>query len=285
MTAIRAEGLRKRYPGFELKDVSLEVPKGSIVGFIGENGAGKTTTIKAIIGAIHADGGKVEIFGRDFARHGKALKQDMAVVTEDSFFHADLTAEDVSRIMRRMYARWDDARFREYLNRFKLPADKRIKELSRGMRMKLAIAAALSHHPKLLILDEPTSGLDPVVRSEMLDVFLDFIQDEEHAILFSTHITTDLEKIADYIVFIHDGRIIFSRSKDELLEQYGIMKCGQDEFRDVDPADFVGVRRYDYGCEMLVRDRQAMRRKYPHLTIDPAGIEDIMLYHVRGEKP
>lgn len=284
MTAIRAEGLRKRYPGFELKDVSLEVPKGSIVGFIGENGAGKTTTIKAIIGAIRADGGKVEVFGRDFARHGRALKQDMAVVTEDSFFHENLTAEDVSRIMRRMYARWDDARFREYLNRFKLPADKLIKELSRGMRMKLAIAAALSHHPKLLILDEPTSGLDPVVRSEMLDVFLDFIQDEEHAILFSTHITTDLEKIADYIVFIHDGRIIFSRSKDELLEQYGIMKCGLDEFPRVDAADYVGVRRYGFGCEMLVADRQAMRRKYPHLTIDPAAIEDIMLYYARGGK-
>lgn len=282
MTAIRVEGLRKRYPRFELRDVSLEVPKGSIVGFIGENGAGKTTTIKAIVGAIHRDGGKVEVFGQDFARHGKALKQDMAVVTEESFFHEDFAAKDVALVMRRMYARWDDARFAHYLGRFKLPADKRIKELSKGMRMKLAIAAALSHHPKLLILDEPTSGLDPVVRNEILDVFLDFIQDEEHAILFSSHITTDLEKIADYIVFIHDGRIIISHAKDELLERYGIMKCGLDEFRGVDPADCAGVRRYDFGYEMLVSDRQAMRRKYPHLTIDPATIEDIMLFCVRS---
>jgi len=282
MTAIRAEGLRKRYPRFELKDVSLEVPRGSIVGFIGENGAGKTTTIKAIIGAIRTDGGKVEIFGQDLAKHGKALKQDIAVVTEESFFHEEFTAKDVALVMRRLYVRWDDALFGHSLERFNLPPDKRIKELSRGMRMKLAIAAALSHRPKLLILDEPTSGLDPVVRSEILDVFLDFIQDEEHAILFSSHITTDLEKIADYIVFIHDGRIILSRPKDELLEQYGIMKCGTDEFRRVDAADYVGVRRYGFGCEMLVPDRQAMRRKYPHLTIDPASIEEIMLYYARG---
>jgi len=282
MTAIRVEGLRKRYPRFELKDVSLEVPKGSIVGFIGENGAGKTTTIKAIVGAIRRDAGKIEIFGRDFARHGKALKQTIAVVTEESFFHEEFAAKDVALVLRRLYDRWDDALFRHYLDRFNLPPDKRIKELSRGMRMKLAIAAALSHHPKLLILDEPTSGLDPVVRSEILDVFLDFIQDEEHAILFSSHITTDLEKIADYIVFIHDGRIILSRPKDELIERYGIMKCGLDEFQRVDAADCVGVRRYGFGCEMLVRDRQAMRRKYPHLTIDPAAIEDIMLYYARG---
>jgi len=282
MTAIRVEGLRKRYPCFELKNVSLEVPRGSIVGFIGENGAGKTTTIKAIIGAIRTDGGTVEIFGRDFARHGKALKQDIAVVTEESFFHEEFAAKDIALVMRRMYVRWDDALFRRYLDRFNLPADRRIKELSRGMRMKLAIATALSHHPKLLILDEPTSGLDPVVRSEILDVFLEFIQDEERSILFSSHITTDLEKIADYIVFIHDGRVVLNRPKDELLAEYGIMKCGLNELERVDAADYVGVRRYDFGCEMLVRDRQAMRRKYPHLTIDPAAVEDIMLYYARS---
>jgi len=282
MTAIRVEGLRKRYPRFELHDVSFEVPRGGIVGLIGENGAGKTTTIKAIVGAIRADAGKIEIYGRDGAKHGKELKQDIAVVTEESFFHEEFAEKDVAHVMRRLYARWDDALYRQYLDRFHLPPDKRIKELSKGMRMKLGIATALAHRPKLLILDEPTSGLDPVVRSEILDVFFDFIQDEEHAILFSSHITTDLEKIADYIVFIHGGRVVLSRPKDELLEQYGIMKCGLDEFPKVDAADYAGFRRYGFGCEMLVRDRQAMRRKYPHLTIDPASIEDIMLYYARG---
>lgn len=283
MTAIKAEGLRKHYPRFELKDVSLEVPRGSIVGFIGENGAGKTTTIKAIIGAIRTDGGRVEIFGQDFAKNGTALKRHMAVVTEESFFYEEFTAKDIARVMRRMYGQWDDALFAHYLDKFRLPHDKRIKELSKGMRMKLAIAAALSHHPKLLILDEPTGGLDPVVRSEILDVFMEFIQDEERAILFSSHITTDLEKIADYIVFIHDGRIIFNRAKDELLAQYGVMKCGLDDFRRVDAEDCVGYRRHAFGYEMLVADREAMRRKYPQLPIDPASIEEIMLYHVRGD--
>lgn len=283
MTAIRVEGLCKRYPQFQLKDVSLEVPRGSIVGFIGENGAGKTTTIKAIIGAIRTDGGQVEVFGQNFAKHGTAIKQHLAVVTEESFFYEEFAAKDIARVMRRIYARWDDELFRHYLGRFKLPHDKRIKELSKGMRMKLSIAAALSHRPKLLILDEPTSGLDPVVRSEILDIFLDFIQDEEHAILFSTHITTDLEKIADYIVFIHEGQIVFSRPKDELTEHYGIMKCGVHDFHRVDAADYVGYRKHDFGYEILVADRQAMQRKYPHLPIDHAAIEDIMLYHVRGD--
>ena len=202
---LEAKGLTKRFPGFALEDVSLTVPKGAIVGLVGANGAGKSTTIKAALGLLRPDAGSVTFWGQDLAA-APALKEDIGVVFDGPSFHETLTPAKVGSILRAAYRRWDDALYKEYMQRFALPADKEIKSLSKGMKAKLGIAAALAHRPKLLILDEASSGLDPVVRDDLLDVFLDFVQDEEHGILMSSHISSDLEKAADYIALIHHGR-------------------------------------------------------------------------------
>lgn len=283
--AIEIIGLNKMYSnGRGISNLNLEVDEGDIFGFLGPNGAGKTTAMKIMVGLMRPDSGEVRIFGKSVQHEFVDAMRYIGCIIETAESYPYLTAEDNLKLFARYYDDVDQARIDECLEITGLIRYKREKarRFSLGMKQRLGVAAALLSRPKLLILDEPTSGLDPVVRSEILDVFFDFIQDEEHAILFSSHITTDLEKIADYIVFIHGGRVVLSRPKDELLEQYGIMKCGLDEFPKVDAADYAGFRRYGFGCEMLVRDRQAMRRKYPHLTIDPASIEDIMLYYARG---
>ena len=217
--------LSKRYDEFQLKNVSFSLPKGCIMGLVGENGAGKSTTIKLILNLINRDGGSVSIFGKDNLTHEKTIKEDLGVVFDESSFPDNLNAKNISLVMKNVYKNWDEGLFYSYLKRFALPAQKKVKDYSRGMKMKLAIAAALSHHPKFLILDEATSGLDPMVREEILDIFLEFIQDEEHSILLSSHIISDLEKIADYVTFIHRGEVLFSEAKDQLLEEYGILKC------------------------------------------------------------
>lgn len=281
---LQVKQLSKKYDTFSLKNVNLDVPKGSIVGFIGENGAGKTTTIKAIIGAIHKDQGEILMFGKSLEKGAKELKQDIAVVMEGSFFHEELTPLHIAKVLKSMYHRWSDTVFKDYLTKFKLPATKKVKDFSKGMRMKLSISIALSYDAKLLILDEPTSGLDPIVRNEILDIFLDFIQDEERSILLSSHITTDLEKIADYITFIHDGVIQFSESKDDLIYNYGVLKCGVAEFDSIDSSVIVGYRKSQFNVEALVNNKHLAKEKYPNVLIDPATIEDIMLYYVRGDK-
>ena len=212
--AIVVKNLRKNYKDFQLKDISFSVPKGCIMGFVGENGAGKTTTLKGILNLINRDGGSVEIFGMDNIKDEKKIKEDIGVVFDECCFYDSLNPKESSKIMKRIYKNWDGKIFNDYLKKFQIPDKKIIKEFSKGMKMKLSIAIALSHKPKLLIMDEATSGLDPIVREEILDIFLDFIQDEEHSILMSTHITGDLDKIADYITFINNGEIIFSKSKD-----------------------------------------------------------------------
>lgn len=224
-SAIEVRGLCKHYRDFSLRDVSFTVPGGSIMGFIGENGAGKTTTIKSILGLLHTDGGSISVLGRDPVTDRRAIGQDIGVVLDGSFFYEGMRAKDISAVMSHLHSRWDKESFASYCKRFALPMEKPFKEFSKGMRAKLALTTALAHHPKLLVLDEATSGLDPVVRSEMLDLFLEFIQDEEHSILLSSHITSDLEKVADYITFIHAGKIVFSKTKDDILEQYGVVKC------------------------------------------------------------
>ena len=282
--AIEVSNLSKKFDRFQLKNVNLTLPKGSIMGFIGENGAGKTTTIKLMLNQLNSDSGSIRIFGLDHIKDEKRIKNEIGVVFDESYFHDNLKPAHISKIMGRIYTQWDEPLFYDYLGRFKLPVDKITKDLSRGMKMKLSIATALSHHPKLLILDEATSGLDPIVRNEILDLFLEFIQDEDHSILFSSHITSDLEKVADYVTFLHEGEIIFSESKDELLYDYGLLLCGAEDFKTVDKSDVIGHRESRFGHEILVKNKEQMKRKYKGLTIDPVTIEDIMLFYIKGEE-
>lgn len=280
--ALHISGLTKTYGDFVLDHVSFRVPSGSIVGLIGENGAGKSTTINAALGLIQKEEGRVSILGKDALDN--ATKEQVGVVFDGSNYPEILSPRKISRIMKNIYHTWDERAYLDMLKRFSLPADKPIRQFSRGMKMKLSITAALSHQPKLLILDEATSGLDPIIRDDILDMLLAFVQDEEHSILISSHITSDLEKIADYIVFIHEGKVVFSRAKDELLEQYGIMKCGAAQFDALDKADIVACRKMDYEWQVLVSDREALQRKYPKALIVPATIDEIMLLYVKGEQ-
>lgn len=281
MNAIEVQGLTKKYPGFTLDRISFTVPQGCIMGLIGENGAGKTTTLKALLHLIRRDSGAVRLLGKDPERQEIASKEDVGVVFEESGFHEMLNTKDVSSIMRRVFRHWDEALFQNYLDRYELPRKQAIKEYSRGMRMKLSIAAAMAHHPRLLILDEATSGLDPVVRNEILDDFLEFIQDEAHTILLSSHLTEDLEKIADYITFLHKGKLVFTSEKDILLERYGILHCGANEARQIDPADVAGRRDNAFGCDFLVRDKALCRKKYRGVAVDNASLEEMMLFYLK----
>ena len=282
--SLEVKNLCKKYNGFELKNINFELPKGMIMGLIGENGAGKTTTIKSILNLIKIDNGEIKIFGLNIKENEKKIKEDIGVVLDDGFFSEYLTPTDINKIMRKIYKKWDEKLYYKYLEDFKLPKNKISKEFSSGMKMKLKIAVALSHHPKLLILDEPTSGLDPVARSEILDIFQDFIQNEENSIFVSSHITSDLEHIADYITFINDGKIVLSKTRDELLEKYGIVKCSKSEFERIDKNDYVKfkVNRYEY--DVLVEDKAKFKRKYEFKIIDKPTLDDIMLIYIKGEK-
>ena len=279
---LEVRNLTKQYEDFTLDHVSFSIPKGTIMGLIGENGAGKSTTINAILDLIHKDDGTVTFWGQELSS-AKQLKEDIGVVFDGINFYETLTAAKVGKISQTAYKQWNDRLYREYLNRFQLPADKEIKTFSKGMKMKLCIAVALSHKPKLLILDEATSGLDPVMRDDILDVFLEFVQDEEHSILISSHITTDLEKVADSITFIHQGKVLFCKAKDELLYQYGIIRCGAAAFNEIDKSEILAYRKEDYQWNVLVADKQKARRRYKNTVVDDATIDDILLLYVKGE--
>lgn len=282
--ALEVSHLTKDYGSFKLDDVSFTVPGGTIMGLIGENGAGKSTTIKCVLNMIHRDGGEISVFGLDTVADERAVKAQVGVVLDDCGYYNPFTPAQLDRIQKGIYPQWDSGLFRQYLSKFSLPEKKVIKDFSKGMRMKLALAAAFAVRPKLLILDEATSGLDPVVRDEILDEFLAFIQDEDHAVLISSHITSDLEKAADYITYLHKGRVAVQGAKDELLEAYGRLVCGRGDLERVDPACLAGVRRGQFGCEALVKDRRTFVRRYPGLTVDPVTLEDIMLFTVRGDE-
>lgn len=280
---LELEGVCKNYPSFSLRDVTFAVEAGSIMGLIGENGAGKTTTILLILNEIRRGGGTIRIFGKDNIEDEIAVKEQIGVVLDENCFSREFRARDVNMILSRVFKTWDRDLFRRYLSAFSLSDDKKIKDYSRGMRMKLNIAAALAHRPRLLILDEATSGLDPVMRSDILDLLLDFIQDERCGVLFSSHITSDLERVADSITFLHEGKIVFSRAKDELEEHMGLLKCGASQFERLDPADFLRVRRGAFQCEALVADRAAAGKKYSDLLIEAAPLDEIMLLYAKGE--
>lgn len=280
---LHVENLTKQYAGFTLDHVSFSIPKGSIMGLIGENGAGKTTTIHAILDLIHKDGGSVTFWGKELSS-SRQLKEDIGVVFDDMSFYETLTPAKVGKISKAAYRQWDEKRYEDYLKRFALPQGKEIKTFSKGMKMKLGIAVALSHDPKLLILDEATSGLDPVMREDILDVFLEFVQNENHSILMSSHITTDLEKVADYITFIHQGKVLFCKTKDELRYNYGIVRCGAAAFDKIDRGEILACRKDDYQWNVLVADKESARRKYKTAVVDDATIDDIMLLYVKGEQ-
>ena len=281
--ALEVSHLTKDYGSFKLDDVSFTVPGGTIMGLIGENGAGKSTTIKCILNLIRRDGVEIQVLGLDNLRDEQAVKAQVGVVLDETTFHDGLTAPQVGKILSKLYPNWDAALYRRYLNKFGLTGKKPVKTFYKGMKMKLSLAAAFAARPKLLILDEATSGLDPVVRDEILDEFLNFIQDEEHSILISSHITSDLEKAADYVTYLHKGRVVLSGAKDELLDSYGKLVCSRADLERVDRSLLAGSRVGQFGCEALVKDRHAFARRYPGLTVDPATLEDIMVFTGKGD--
>lgn len=281
---LEVENISKEYKGFKLEDISFSIPKGTVMGIIGENGAGKSTIIKIILDLVAKDNGRVTLWGKELSEDPKRLKEDIGVVFDEVNFYETLTPKKIENISRAAYRQWDTKVFNDYMKRFLIPIDKEVKTFSKGMKMKLGIAVALSHNAKILILDEATSGLDPVVRDEILDVFFEFVQDENHSILISSHITSDLEKIADYITFIHKGKVLFSKTKDSLIYKYGILRCGSEAFNNLDKSDILTYRKKDYEYEVLVGDKEKMRRKYKKLVIDDAKIDDILLLYVRGDK-
>ncbi len=282
--AIAIKNLSKSYKDFTLNKISFSVPKGSIMGFVGENGAGKTTTIKAILDLIRTDEGEVTILGSNAKMLPMDLKSQIGVVFDGSNLHDNMNAKNVNIVMKNIYQNWDERVFYEYLRKFQLPEKKIIKDYSRGMKMKLSIVIALSHHSKLLILDEATSGLDPMVRDEMLDIFLDFIQDEEHTILLSSHIISDIEKIADYVTFIHQGKIVFSESKDNLIYQHGVIRCPREDVASIERSYIVGIRENSFGAEVMVRNKEEFRKHFRKFTVEKTSIEEIMLFISRGKE-
>ncbi len=282
--AIEIKDLKKNYSTFSLKIDDLKIPQGIIVGLIGENGAGKTTLIKSILSIIKKDTGTIKIFDKDYLKEESTIKEDIGVVLDNMFFPEILNAKDIDATMKDIFKNWDSKMFFKYLEDFEIPLNKKIKDLSKGMRKKLEIITALSHKPKLLILDEPTSGLDPVVRNEVLDLFLDFIKDEDHTILLSTHITSDLEHIADRIVFIDKGQIVMDNLRDDLIDNYGIIKCDFKYFDKIDKKDIIRYKKNRYDLQILVSNRNKMSKKYKDCVIDKITLEDLMVLMIKGEK-
>lgn len=280
MNAIELNNLTKRYGSFTLDHITLSLPSGSILGLVGENGAGKSTTIHLLTGAIAPDEGSVSILGMDNRSSGfSALKNDIGVVLDEAYFPEVLTPAHVASIMRDTYRNWNDDVFRQFLKRFALAENKAFRDFSRGMKMKLAISVALSHAPKLLILDEAASGLDPMTRDELLDLFNDFTRDENHSILLSSHIVSDLEKICDYIAFLHKGKLLLFEEKDRLLEEYALAKLSASEAAAL-PSQAVAARKKTaYGVDVLVRTSLVSHS----LRLERTSLEDVILFLSKGE--
>ncbi len=276
----------KSFPksNFILDKLSFSLPYGSILGFVGENGAGKTTTIGCILNTVRKDSGMVKLFGKEMRDTDTDIREKIGVVYDGDNFPGFWSAKQLSQVMEGIYTKWDNALFQKYLEDFHLPVKQKIKNYSRGMTMKLAIAVALSHHPQLLILDEATSGLDPIMRDEMLDVFLEFVQEESHSILLSSHITSDLEKVADYITFIHNGKLILTASKNDLVYHYAVMRCRESQFLALDPGDIIAYRKRDFQIDVLVDNGKEAQRKYKDAVVDHVSVDEIMLLLVKGER-
>ncbi len=281
--ALRVSGLNKKNKtnDFSLKNINIEVPYGSIVGNIGRNGAGKSTTISCILGMFQKDEGKVEIFGTEYCNQID-IKKHIGVVLDDPNYSLLLTPNEINEVMKFNYSNWEEDSFKNYLNRFNLPIDKKAKQFSFGMKKKLSLAIALSHETKLLILDEITSGLDPVSRDEILGILLEFIENPENSMYISSHITTDLEKIADYIVFMDNGKVVLSEEKDELLYNYGILRCTDTELEKVEKTDIISYRR-EYGrVNILVKDISKIKNKYKEFVVNKPNFDEILLILTEG---
>ena len=277
MNALEIRNLTKSYPGFTLDHLNLTLPCGCILGLIGENGAGKSTTIKLILDMIHKDGGTVTILGRDNGEHIELIKEEIGVVTDEVGIPECLTVPQVGKVMKHTFRNWDEAEYARLIGKLSLPEKKQFKDFSRGMKMKLAIAVAMSHHSRLLILDEATSGLDPVVRDEVVEMFSDFTRDENHSILISSHIVSDLEKLCDYVAFLHQGKLLLCEEKDRLLDEYGLIHCTAEELRNL-PADAVRYKKENpYGVEAMVR-----RDRIPDgVHVSPISIEELFVFMVK----
>lgn len=280
---LEVKNLTKNYGDFILKDVSFEIPRGTIMGLIGENGAGKTTTINCILNEINRTSGTIRIFGKDNISEEVSIKNRLGVIFDENLFPDVLTPFEVGKFMESIYSDWQSSDYQGYLAKFELPQNKKIGEFSRGMKVKLAFAIALSHKAELLILDEATSGLDPVMRDDILNILTDFVRDKNHSVLFSTHITADLEKVADHITFMHKGKIIFSHPKSDLIDKYGIVACGSSIFESIEKSEIVAFRKQEFQYKILVRDRYKAEKCYPKAIVEPANIDDIMLFYIKGE--
>lgn len=277
---IEIQNLTKHYKDFKLDNINLNIPNGCITGFIGQNGAGKSTTIKAILNMIPTDGGTINIFGANNIKYENIIKENIGVVFDNICFHKNLKCKQINTILKNIYKEWDENQFFSYLKKLNVPSDKKVSELSRGMQMKLQIATALSHNAKLLIMDEPTGGLDPIVRNEILDIFMEYIQDDSHSIFLSSHIISDIERIADHIIFINKGQILLSEDKETISERHGIVKCSLAQFESIDKSDIVSSRKSSFGVELLTNNMTNFIQKYPEFLCEKADLEDIMLFYV-----
>lgn len=275
---IEVKHLNKKFDTFELNDISIKVPKGKIIGLIGENGAGKTTLIKCILNVLSHDSGDILLFGKPFTDE---MKEDIGVVFDNAFINETYTVKDINLIMKRIYKNWDHKLFNKYMKEYQIPTNKEIRKLSTGMIKKVEIATALSHQPKVLILDEPTSGLDPVIRSEILDMFEDFVKESDHSILLSTHITSDLEHIADDVIFISKGKIIFDKPLKEIKENYIALELTKDEFKEFNKKDIVRYKKNRLDYQVLIMKKN-MKKEYEKYIKNITTLDDIMLLYIRG---
>lgn len=283
MDNIVVENLCKNYDEFSLKDINFSIPKGEIVGFIGKNGSGKTTTIFSILEIINIDSGRIEILQKE--KLDKTEKYKIGAVLDDISFPGILEVKDLNKILLAMFGKyWQEDKYQKYLDKFEIPVNRKISELSKGNKSKLNISIALSHNAEILVLDEPTSGLDPLVRAEILDELLEFMQDENHSILFSTHITSDLEKIADRIIFINNGEIIFEKNMIDLIDSYGILRTDKENLKDIDTEDIIKYKINEYNLDVLIKNRFEAKNKYEDIVIDKPTIEEIMALYLGGDK-
>lgn len=274
---LTVEGLCKSYSRFSLRDIGFELPAGYVMGLIGPNGAGKTTTIKSIFQAITPDSGSIHIFGNEVTAQNVSLREDIGIVLDQLFYIDEWTISDVERALSPFYGNWDSQKYASYIQSFHLEPSKKLKELSRGMKIKLMISVALSHDAKLLILDEPTSGLDPVARNELMEILRDFVQDETRGVLFSTHITSDLEKVADYITFILNGKVEYSGETQKLLENFVIIKGGPEELSPTLREKLIGIRSHSVGFEGLFR-REDLSLLPPGVHVEAPSLDEIIIY-------
>ncbi len=282
--AIEIDHLTKHYPDFTLNDITLHIPSGSIVGVIGENGAGKSTLIRSMLGIIHCDAQHLQYFGQSFRENEKEIKEQIAVIFDHTHFNQKFTPKFIGSLMSRTYRNWNMETYQNYLSHFHIPPTKRLEKFSRGMKMKLEFAIAFSHDARLLILDEATSGLDPIVRDDVLSMIRTFTEEEDHTVLMSSHITSDLDKIADYIAYIHEGRLVFMKSCEEIQEDHGVIHAGKDLLTALNSEDVIAYIKEPYSYSILISHRSSIQQTFPDLEIQRPSVEELMLFYAKGEK-